>query len=61
MEEEANYSGNNTGMVRSTVRGDSYADLYSIGSDTGSSQLINNKQLVVVAIRGSVIYQGTVL
>ncbi len=31
-----------------------YDSTYNIGSDTGSSQLTNSKQLVVVAIRGSV-------
>ncbi|MBR4051089.1 MAG: hypothetical protein IKK09_11380 [Clostridia bacterium] len=41
-------------IYRTDVSGTLHAGLYNIGSDTGSSQLTNSKQLVVVAIRGSV-------
>ncbi len=65
-EEEANYNGSNTGMVRSTVRGDLYDSLYTMASNTGvlegavlleeTEQTNNIRPLVVVTVRGSVTF-----
>ena len=62
-EEEVNYYGSNTGMVRSTVRGDLYDSVYTVNTNTNAvlhdlplteDEPIITRPLVVVTVRGSV-------